>query len=838
MPAEPPNSVEVFYSYAHEDEKLRDELKKHLSNLKRQGVITDWYDRDISAGKEWDDEIKQHLDSARVILLLISPDFMDSDYIHDVEVKRALERHVLGEASVIPVILRPVDWQGAPFSKLQGLPTDAKPVTSWDDRDEAFLEITKGIRKAIQELSGPTTSVPRVPDIPRPPKVGFVSRRDKDGRDIVERLRVELAPEKNQLVALWGAGGVGKTTLAAEAVRALAETYGQRVIWVSADARPNFAFSTLLDDIADQLGHSELRPLAVDRKEEALRPLIRAKPTLIVLDNLETIALEEKLRSQEFLAKQMQCPALITTRERVNNAHLIPLTTMSPDEASEFLDKLISQTHDADGYEEVIRKRLLSTAEFNPLIIRWIVAQIDLAQDPEEVLSDLAEGEGEAAQRVFHRSFNLPQMANGGRAVLLALSLFVPSATRKALAEVSGLNKQNDRRRFRDAVRTLSSLWLLRTREAGERLAVEGLTRELTIAQLLHDPRSKTFRQRYVTRFLHYAEAHTQPTSQDYEFLETEKENVVLAAELAMTRDSWKTAATLVSIIAAPENGMLEIRGYWDDVTKLNEQALAASRQWGSNLDVAVFAHNLAMMLGSRGRLDEARKLYEESLGIDEKLGNARGIASSLHQLAMLAQNRGDFEEARHLYIQSLQIDRKAGHKSGIATSLHQLGTLALEQGELVEARRFFDESLEMKEGLNDQLGIAASLQGLASVAEDEGDLENARRLYGESLEITRTLGSQLGIAVSLYSFANLAAGQRDVNSARRFCSESLEIDRRLGNQMGIAKCLWLLGTLAEAESNNLEAATFFREALTIFERLESPDADVAREALERTRGN
>src|SRR5438874_11812765 len=130
MTPEPHKSVEVFYSYAHEDEKLRDELKKHLANLKRQSVITDWYDRDISAGTEWNEEIARHLESAKVILLLISPDFMNSDYINDVEVKRAMERHESEEARVIPIILRPVDWQGTPFSKLQGLPTDAKPFAS------------------------------------------------------------------------------------------------------------------------------------------------------------------------------------------------------------------------------------------------------------------------------------------------------------------------------------------------------------------------------------------------------------------------------------------------------------------------------------------------------------------------------------------------------------------------------------------------------------------------------------------------------------------------------------------------------------------------------------
>ena len=148
----PPKAMGIFFAYAREDEDLRDELQKHLSILERQGVITSWHDRKIGAGKEWKGEIDTHLNTARVILLLISPDFIASDYCWDVEVKRAMERHEAGEARVIPVILRPVDWKSAPFGKLQALPKDAKPVTRWPDCDEALLNVAKGIQAAVMEL--------------------------------------------------------------------------------------------------------------------------------------------------------------------------------------------------------------------------------------------------------------------------------------------------------------------------------------------------------------------------------------------------------------------------------------------------------------------------------------------------------------------------------------------------------------------------------------------------------------------------------------------------------------------------------------------------------------
>jgi len=149
-----PGGVEVFFSYAHEDEGLRDELAKHLKLLQREGAISMWHDRRIVAGDEWKGAIDARLESAGIILLLISPDFIASDYCWDVEVKRAMARHAAGEARVIPIILRPCDWQSAPFGKLQGLPKDAKPVTSWEDRDKALLDVVLGIRRVAEEPAG------------------------------------------------------------------------------------------------------------------------------------------------------------------------------------------------------------------------------------------------------------------------------------------------------------------------------------------------------------------------------------------------------------------------------------------------------------------------------------------------------------------------------------------------------------------------------------------------------------------------------------------------------------------------------------------------------------
>lgn len=146
--------IEIFFSYADKDVNMQKELEDHLSILRRSNAISISNRRAIGAGKEWQGEIDKHLNEASIILLLVSPDFLASDYCWDVEVMRAMKRHKSGEARVIPVLLRPIeDWRGVPFSMLQPLPLNSRPVTQWGNRDEAFASIAQGIRTVVEELT-------------------------------------------------------------------------------------------------------------------------------------------------------------------------------------------------------------------------------------------------------------------------------------------------------------------------------------------------------------------------------------------------------------------------------------------------------------------------------------------------------------------------------------------------------------------------------------------------------------------------------------------------------------------------------------------------------------
>ena len=780
---------DLFISYNREDEEWAKGLAARVERERWQGrnlrvFFAPW---DILPGESIDDRLEHALEGSRKVGLVMTPASVASEWVNE-------ERHATHHADVarrerrlIPIYRRECE-----------IPTFLKPIKFVDFRDDAKFE--EGISLLVAAIKGerpqrgihqdaPKDSLPPT-SVPRPPVIGFVSRRDAQGRDIVGRLNEELAPGRNQLVTLSGPGGIGKTTLAAQAARELQETYGRRVVWSSADGRADFTLLSLLDDIARQLGRAELRTLAPSEKEEQVRAL--AADALVVLDNYETIAEAEQRRIEAWFART-QCSALFTSRPRVEGTFFVPVSAMSREEAAEFLVRLAGQTQDPQLFTAEVRGRIYETAEANPFVMQWVVGQIDLAQEPGEVLEELRHGEGDAARRVFDRSFELPLLGGDGRDALLALSLFAPSATPEALAEVAGF----DEGRVREAVKSLRRLWLVKGVDGNRRLAVEGLTRTLAGARLSRDPRADEFRRRFVAYFLRYAVERREPTPENYDALEEEKDNLLGAAEAAFTSGDWESVMRMAYALASPVGGMLSVRGYWDEAVRLGEQGLQAARSSNEEARIAGLSHNVAVMYGDRGELNEARRLYGESLEIKKRLGNQAGVAVTLHQLGRLAQGEGKLEEARRLYGESLEIAKRLDYQVGVASTLHNLAALAQEQGDKEEARRLYGESLEIAKRLGDQAGVAISLHQLGRLAEDEGDKEEARRLYGESLEIAK----------------------------------------RLGDQAGVASTLGQMGKLAEAEGNKEEAARLLREALSIFERLGSPYAEIARQDLTKVEG-
>jgi TIR domain-containing protein len=184
--------LRVFCSYSHKDEQYFTELWTSLARVRQQGLIEGWHDRQISPGIDWDQAIDENLNTSDIVLLLVTPDFINSEYIRKKEITRALEKHERDEARVIPIIVRYADWEWAPFGRLQALPKDAKPIVAWQDRDEAWLDVVRGVRKAIEELRGkPSARRPQIHELD-----------NLTDRESLVRYREEYQPTPTQVKVL------------------------------------------------------------------------------------------------------------------------------------------------------------------------------------------------------------------------------------------------------------------------------------------------------------------------------------------------------------------------------------------------------------------------------------------------------------------------------------------------------------------------------------------------------------------------------------------------------------------------------------------------------------
>lgn len=146
--------IKLFISYSHKDENYRKELETSLALLKRQDLIETWSDRMIMPGKNWRNEISSNLEDADIILFLISPDFIASDYSYEIELQRAIEKHDKQEAILVPIIIRHSSWLNSPVGNFQALPREGKPISAWVHRDEAWLNVFEGIRNVCLDLIG------------------------------------------------------------------------------------------------------------------------------------------------------------------------------------------------------------------------------------------------------------------------------------------------------------------------------------------------------------------------------------------------------------------------------------------------------------------------------------------------------------------------------------------------------------------------------------------------------------------------------------------------------------------------------------------------------------
>ncbi len=203
--------LEIFFSYAHEDEDLMNDVRRQLIVFERNGRILKWHDRMIPPGAEWRNQIDARLEAAGVVLLFMSPHFIESRYCYEIEGEAALQRHKVGAARVIPIVLRPCAWEETPFGAIQALPRDAKPISRWADRDEACLDAARGVMKVVDELAA--SVMPPVLEVP-PASGAAPNQESLSSTNTAVFVKDELPLFQD--VFLFARGEMGKTSTGGE----------------------------------------------------------------------------------------------------------------------------------------------------------------------------------------------------------------------------------------------------------------------------------------------------------------------------------------------------------------------------------------------------------------------------------------------------------------------------------------------------------------------------------------------------------------------------------------------------------------------------------------------
>jgi tetratricopeptide (TPR) repeat protein len=831
-PANVPQHVFISYSRANSDfaQQLADDLRN-------EGVDVWMDDKGLTPGtRDWESTIRDAIDVSFAILLVATPDSRKSVHVKG-ELNVAQARGIpiypiwaAGDSWVdcIPLGMsntQYVDFRQSNYST--GLVNIMKVLRAILRDDKTNPDKSGGPRLRNQIL-GDADELRKNRLFPRPLSIGFVTRHDDKGRNIVERLIHELAPEKNNFVVLWGPGGAGKTALAYEVWRKLRDEFSQRITWTSAERVADLTLSTLLDKIAVQLGQEDLSKLAPDEKKLEVSNLVSSQPTLVGLDNFETVEPKAQVECIIFL-EHAKCSVLITTRFHISRDTVttIPIKAMRDVEAREFLHRLIEQTDNPSKFDNLDYDKIIKRAEANPQLLIWLVNQMYFGS-VERTLSELEQGEVEKAEEIFNRSFSLEQVGDDGRRVLLTLSLFI-DASHEALADVAGFG--GDLVRLHKAIINLAKAWLVDTTEERERFGIQGLTRDLTRLRLMKDDQADEFRSRFVEHFLRYAQAHAAPTPENFDKLEAEKDNLLIAVKLAADLERWEDVIEIINALELDGvRGFLSTRGYWDDSLKLGEMFRSAARKLNRGDVEAQRIHNEAYARRNQGAdAQDVRRLYDESFRLAERHKNRRLVALILHERAGFERSLGNLAEARRLYRRSLIIKKRIKDQNGVAYTLHELGLLERNQGNPGKARRYFLDSLNIVKELGesgDERSLASTSQELGwfEHAKGKGHYEMARQLYGKALEQKRRWSDWRGVAGLLRELGRLACDQHDYEEARRRLCESLKLSKKIGHKQSMIPAWQELGMLRWYQRKLAKAERHYKRSMKIAESLKYED--------------
>jgi tetratricopeptide (TPR) repeat protein len=757
--------VKVFYSYAHQDKKLRDKLEKHLSVLQRQGIIEGWHNGEIEAGSERDAQLKEHLNQSDIILLLISSDFIASDYCYCLEMMQALKRHERGEARVIPILLRSVHIQRLPFAFLQFLPMDGKPIEKWRYKDDAFAEVVKAISNVIEEIHAQLSSEPAPSGtagdllawwkVPYPQNVFFTGRTS-----ILEQLHATfLARNVGIFVqAINGLGGIGKTQIALEYVYRYVQTY-QAVFWVAADPQGDLLgdFVSIAQFLHLPEQHEPNQALIVEAVKEWFR---RHEGWLLLFDNVEDVN-----AVNAFFPTAGKGHILITTRAQTTGTIAAPceIEPMDIQEGTQFLFQRVKHLFqnmplDLMESQEKAAEEITRLFAGHPLALDQAGAYVeetgqrlsdylDLYRERQLALlgyrGDTSTDHSKSVMTTFSLAFEGVERLRPDAAELLRFCAFLhPDALPEELLKAGALSfDQAYQGMARDSYILNAALAVLRKYSLIKR---NSTTKTVSMHRLVQDVLKKSMdeaQQRYwaesVVRMLSRAFPDGEPASWPdcLRYLPHARVGMQLL-------EAWQMHFVEAVRLLNSVGYYLYKRGEYAEAQGRYKQALELLAGDEEQLLTSQILSNLGVLHIHLAHYPQAESYLRRALRIREQLLEPThpDLAQNLNDLAGVYHNQRNLAEAEPLYQQALAIQEQLLGVEDPAT-VSTLGNLALLKYSLkkyAEAEELNKRVLAAREKHPDatHVDIGQSLLNLAYVYLRQQRYAEAEALFKQALTI------------------------------------------------------------------------------------------------------
>jgi tetratricopeptide (TPR) repeat protein len=853
-----PTPVEIFCSYAHEDEGWRDKLERHLSVLQRQGLISLWHDRLIVPGTNWAKAIDTHLDTASIVLLLVSADFFSSDYCVGIEMQRALAKQEEGSALMIPILVRQVNWQNAPFAHLQVLPDDANPLAEWHDEEMALSNVTKGIRRAVETLpmlaaSAPHTVLPAIWNIPYPRNPFFLGR-ESELAQIRQRLQAGQTMALSQPQAISGLGGIGKTQVALEYAYQHHHDY-TAVLWARAESAEALISSYVSLATLLRLPQREAKEQQVTI--QAVKTWLQThRSWLLILDNADELTL-----LSDFLPPSLGGHLLLTTRAVATGrlAHRLEIETLLPEQGVLLLLRratliaLDAMLEQASQEERELATQISQELGGLPLALDQVGAYLEetgmdlrgyiqLYQQQRVALlyerrGGLVADHPASVATTWSLSFERVQEKNLAAAHLLRMAAFLsPDAIPEELFTDSTpfldpilAPVAADPLRFNRALEVLRAYSLIRRNPTSKTLSLHRL-----VQVVLQDTLEEEEQRRWAERVVLAANAvfpHVEPkTWPQCERLLTQA--MVAAQWIKQYQFMSEEAARLLTETASYHRDRArypEAEPLYQRALQIREQSLGLEHS-----DVAYSLNNLAELYRVQGKYAEAKPLYQRALHIwEQSLGLEHpNVAHPLNGLANLYREQGKYAEAEPLYQRALRLrEQSLGPEHPlVAAPLNNLAILYREQGKYSEAEPLYQRALQIGEqslGL-EHPDVAPSLNNLAELYSEQGKYAEAELLYQRALQIReQSLGPEHpDVAISLNNLAILYSEQGKYTEAEPLYQRALRIwEQSLGPEHSdVAYSLNNLAELYRLQGKYTEAEPLSLRALRIWEQQLGPE--------------